>query len=82
MAKYCPIIMVVNAIEESNIGIGLRGSPNPADTVCGEEACALWNENQKKCAIACKYQPEQPNRRPLSKHNAEEEKQHSGLLEE
>lgn len=38
MAKYCPIIMVVNAIEESNIGAGLRGSHNPGDTVCEKEA--------------------------------------------
>lgn len=54
MSKYCPIIMVVNAIEESNIGSGLRGSRNPGDTVCGEEACALWNERKNRCGLVCK----------------------------
>lgn len=54
MAKYCPIIMAVNAIEESNIGAGLRGSHNPADTVCGEESCALWNERKNRCGLICK----------------------------
>ena len=54
MAKHCPIMMVVNAIEETTIGAGLRGSHNPGDTVCGEEACALWNERKNRCGLVYK----------------------------
>ena len=47
-------MMVVNAIEEATIGAGLRGIRNPGDTVCGEEACALWNERKNRCGLVCK----------------------------
>ncbi len=68
MTKYCPFLKM----KES----GIRSS------MCIESDCALWNETQSKCGLACTSQPEQPSRQPLSKYDVEKEKQRSGLLEE
>lgn len=76
MTKHCPIMMVVNAIEESKMGVGSRGCPDPAYTVCGKESCALWNDAQGRCGLACTSQSKHA---PIS---SVADKQHSGLLEE
>ena len=55
---------------------GSRGCPDPAYTVCGKEFCALWNEAQGRCGLACASQSKQAPILSVA------DKQHSGLLEE
>jgi len=62
MTKYCPFLKM----KES----GIR-SP-----MCMESDCALWNEAQSRCGLACASQSKQA---PIS---SVADKQHSGLLEE
>lgn len=52
MTKYCPFLKM----KES----GIR-SP-----MCMESDCALWNETQSRCGLACTSQPERPSKQPLS----------------
>lgn len=63
MTKHCPIMMVVNAIEESKMGVGSRGCPDPAYTVCGEESCALWNDRKNRCGLVCKIKHKSKEKR-------------------
>lgn len=36
------------------IGLRMTGCLKPGDTVCGKEACALWNERKNRCGLICK----------------------------
>ena len=82
MTKHCPFMMISKILAEVTRASGIRGCTVTVDTRCGEESCAIWNETQSKCGLACTSQPEQPSKQPLSKYDVEEEKQNSGLLEE
>lgn len=76
MAKHCPFMMIARVIGETTGGTGMSGYFVPVDTKCGEEFCALWNEAQNRCGLACASQSKQA---PIS---SVADKQHSGLLEE
>lgn len=76
MAKYCPFMMIAREIGETVAGTGIGGYRVSVDTKCGEERCALWNESQGRCGLACTSQSKQA---PIS---SVADKQHSGLLEE
>lgn len=52
MTKYCPFLK----IKESGI----------CSPMCMESDCALWNETQNRCGLACTSQPERPSKQPLS----------------
>lgn len=74
--KYCPFMMISKILVEVTGVSGIRGCTVTVDTKCGEEFCALWNEAQGRCGLACTSQSKHA---PIS---SVADKQHSGLLEE
>lgn len=76
MTKHCPFMMVSKRLAEVTGVSGIHGCTATVDTKCGKESCALWNEAQGRCGIACASQSKHA---PLS---SVADKQHSGLLEE
>lgn len=76
MTKHCPFMMVSKILAEVTGVSGIRGCTVTVDTKCGKESCALWNESQGRCGLACMPQSKQS---PIS---SVADKQHSGLLGE
>lgn len=76
MTKHCPFMMISKVLAEVTGASGIRGCTVTVDTRCGEESCAIWNEAQSRCGLACASQSKQA---PIS---SVADKQHSGLLEE
>lgn len=64
MTKHCPILILTSVIGRT---FGNAGSCYVVmGDKCIKESCALWNEAQGRCGLACTSQPEQPSRQPLS----------------
>lgn len=64
MTKHCPILILTSVIGRT---FGNAGSCYVVmGDKCIKESCALWNETQNRCGLACTSQPEQPSRQPLS----------------
>lgn len=56
MGKFCPLLFIANEGKHSF----------SFDLSCMKSDCALWNETQSRCGLACTSQPEQPSKQPLS----------------
>lgn len=74
MTRHCPILILTSVIGRT---FGNAGSCYVVmGDKCIKESCALWNEAQGRCGLACMPQSKQT---PIS---SVADKQHSGLLEE
>lgn len=64
MTKHCPILILTSVIGRTFGNVGscyvVMGDK------CIKESCALWNEAQGRCGLACTSQPEQSSKQPLS----------------
>lgn len=74
MTKYCPFLILSSVIGRVCGNIG--SCYVVMEDKCIKEDCALWNEAQNRCGLACASQSKQA---PIS---SVADKQHSGLLEE
>lgn len=74
MTKHCPILILTSVIGRTFGNVGscyvVMGDK------CIKESCALWNEAQGRCGLACTSQSKHA---PIS---SVADKQHSGILEE
>lgn len=64
MTKHCPFLILSSVI--GRVGGNIGSCYVVMEDKCIKEDCALWNEAQNRCGLACISQPERPSKQPLS----------------